>query len=109
METSPPAVAETLGVNADDASPIDALVDRLRARRALLLLDNCEHVLTSARELGQVLLADCPGTGLLATSRERLGLPGEHTVSVPPLPLKEDCVDLFVDRAQRRDRHRAAR
>ena len=49
------------------------------------------------------MLADCPADGLLATSRERLGVAGEHTFVVSPLPLTEDCVDLFVDRAQQRD------
>ncbi len=97
------AVAETLGIAAGDDSPLDGVVDFLRGRGALLLLDNCEHVLVSRRELARAVLADCPATGLLATSRERLGVAGEHTLAVTPLPLTEDCVDLFVDRAHRRD------
>ena len=48
------------------------------------------------------VLRHCARTGVLATSRERLGVPGEHAAIVPPLPLAEEAVDLFVDRARRR-------
>lgn len=96
-------VADTLGVVPGDGSPVDAVVDYLRGRRSLVYLDNCEHVVTSARELARAVLAGCPETALLATSRERLGVGGEHTFAVAPLPLNQDCVDLFVDRARRRD------
>jgi len=97
------AVANALGVDPGDASPLEAVLDHLRGRNALLLLDNCEHVLASARELARAALADCPAAGLLATSRERLAVAGELTFVVAPLPLPDECVDLFVDRAQRRD------
>jgi predicted ATPase/class 3 adenylate cyclase len=97
------AAADALGVVPGDASPLDAVVDHLRGQNALVLLDNCEHVLGSARELARALLAGCPATGLLATSRERLGVAGEHTFGVAPLPLTDECVDLFFERAQQRD------
>jgi len=98
------AVAETLGVVVSaDAGPADSVVEHLRSRRALLILDNCEHVLAGARDVARRVLADCPGTALLATSRERLGIGGEHTVVVRPLPLADECIDLFLDRAKGRD------
>jgi predicted ATPase len=98
------AVAETLGVVVSaDAGPADSVVEHLRSRRALLILDNCEHVLPGARDVTRRVLADCPGTAFLATSRERLGIGGEHSVVVEPLPLTDECIDLFVDRATGRD------
>ncbi len=70
----------------------DRLVDALRARRMLLVLDNCEHVVEQAAELAGRLLRGCPGLRVLATSREPLGLPEEVVWPVPPL----DVPDLAV-------------
>ena len=94
-----PAVADVLGVAPGDEDPVDAVVEHLRARRALLVLDNCEHVLTSARELTRAVLAACDEVGVLATTRERLAVGGEYAVVVSSLPLEEASVDLFLDRA----------
>jgi predicted ATPase len=63
------------------------LLDTLGDRRALLVLDNCEHVIDSAADLSAALLAACPNLTILATSREPLGVPGEARLSVGPLPV----------------------
>jgi predicted ATPase len=97
------AVAAALGVDSGDDEPLEAVVEHLRSRRALVILDNCEHVLDGARNVTRRVLSECPSAGLLATSRERLGVPGEHAYVLSPLPVSKDCVDLFLDRARARD------
>ncbi len=90
----------------------DRLVDALRARRMLLVLDNCEHVIDQAAALAGRLLRGCPGLRILATSREPLGLPGEVVWAVLPLDVpdlaasgdaaqlaRSPAVQLFVARA----------
>jgi predicted ATPase/class 3 adenylate cyclase len=77
---------------------VDVIVDWCRERRVLLILDNCEHLVTSVADVAQELAERCPTVTVLATSREPLGVPGERVVRVPSLdPM--DCVELFVDRA----------
>jgi predicted ATPase/DNA-binding CsgD family transcriptional regulator len=95
-----PAVAATLGVSQRPHQPLlDAIIQRLGDRPALLVLDSCEHLLDAVADLVARIVAACPAVVVLATSRERLGLPGEHTVPVDPLPLPDDAVTLFQDRA----------
>ncbi len=65
----------------------ETLVEYLRARRALLVLDNCEHLRGTVASLAQRLLSWCPDVTILATSREVLGLPGEQVWRVEPLGL----------------------
>lgn len=94
------AAAAALGVvPRAQESPADAVVARLRQGRSLLVLDNCEHVVADAAAFTERILAACPATTVLATSRERLGVPGERIVPVAPLPLESDAVALFRDRA----------
>ncbi|MFD2357583.1 ATP-binding protein [Nonomuraea ferruginea] len=94
------AVAAALGVAERPGQPLeDAIADRLGRGRALLVLDNCEHLLDPVAALVDRLLAVCPATRALVTSRERLGVPGERVVSVEPLPPGSDAVELFLDRA----------
>ncbi|MBO3747584.1 winged helix-turn-helix domain-containing protein [Streptosporangiaceae bacterium NEAU-GS5] len=71
----------------------DRLVDVLRARRLLLVLDNCEHVVEQAAELAGRLLRGCPDVRVLATSREPLGLPGEAVWPVPPLEVPDPAAE----------------
>jgi predicted ATPase/DNA-binding SARP family transcriptional activator len=94
------AVAETLGISDRDASqPQDAVAAWLGQRDALLLLDNCEHVIDTCAALVERLLGSAaPGARILATSREALGVPGEVQLPVPPLD-EDDAVELFADRA----------
>jgi predicted ATPase/DNA-binding SARP family transcriptional activator len=90
--------------------PLDRLSEVLAARTAVLVLDNCEHVLDAVAALSGRLLADAPGMRIMATSREPLGLTGETLCPVPSLPLPSADADaseaaaspavrLFVDRA----------
>ncbi|GAA3447373.1 ATP-binding protein [Planomonospora venezuelensis] len=94
------AVAAALGVTERAQQPLaEAVVERLGRGRSLLVLDNCEHLIDAVAELAERVLSDCPETTILATSRERLGLPGERTVPVAPLPLDSDAERLFRERA----------
>lgn len=89
----------------------EMLVSYLRNRRALLLLDNCEHLIDACAHLADGLLHACPQVTILASSREALGIAGETVQRVPPLSLpdpgdsaldaiaRSEAVQLFVDRA----------
>ena len=68
-------------------------------RELLVVLDNCEHVITAAAEVAEDLLRRCPGLRLLATSREGLRVGGETIWPVPPLAA-DDAVELFLARAR---------
>ena len=92
----PHAVLDALGLRersiarrgADGAAdPLDRLCAALAERDALLILDNCEHVIEPAAILAARLLADCPGVRVLATSREPLRIGGESLYVVAPLPV----------------------
>ncbi|WP_307800511.1 BTAD domain-containing putative transcriptional regulator [Actinomadura nitritigenes] len=101
----------------DPGGPSDAagrVGEALRGRRALLVLDNCEHVVEQVAELAGRLLAAAPGLRVLATSREPLGLPDERLLVVPPLDLpghatapdalpESGAVRLFAARASAAD------
>ncbi|MET9343144.1 BTAD domain-containing putative transcriptional regulator [Nonomuraea sp. NPDC003804] len=81
-------VAQALGVRDQSARrPADVLAGFLRGKRLLLVLDNCEHVVTAVAALVDLLLKACPGLRVLTTSRHRLGLAGEHVLLVPSLSL----------------------
>ena len=67
---------------------LGALVDYLSARRRLLVIDNCEHVLDEVRALADELLRWCPQLALLLTSREPVGIAGESVFRLEPLPLR---------------------
>ncbi|GAB7183506.1 BTAD domain-containing putative transcriptional regulator [Kitasatospora sp. Ki12] len=89
-------VAEVIEKRAED--PVRRLVERCGHRRMLLVLDNCEHLIQAAADLVDVLLAECPGLTVLATSREPLGVPGETVLPVEPLP-DPVALRLFAERA----------
>ncbi|MDF5759206.1 LuxR C-terminal-related transcriptional regulator [Spongiactinospora sp. TRM90649] len=94
------AVAAALGVAEGPQQPLrEAVTERIGGERSLLVLDNCEHLLDEVAGLADRLLAACPGCRILATSRERIGLPGERIVQVEPLPTASDAPALFADRA----------
>ncbi|MER5885023.1 BTAD domain-containing putative transcriptional regulator [Streptomyces sp. NPDC001941] len=67
-------------------APLEQLVEHCAPRRLLLVLDNCEHLLDAAATLAETVLTRCPGVTVLATSREPLGVPGEFTRTLEPLP-----------------------
>ncbi|QKG24373.1 ATP-binding protein [Actinomadura verrucosospora] len=99
------AVATALGVQVDAGrDPLDAVAETLRGRPALLVLDNCEHLLAEAAALARALLRAAPALRVLATAREPLAIAGERLLAVGPLPLPDGddrsaAVDLFTDRA----------
>jgi predicted ATPase/DNA-binding CsgD family transcriptional regulator len=100
------AAAAVLGVVERPQDTLELVVhERLRACPTLLVLDNCEHVLGPASAFVRSVLAACPETVILATSRERLGVTGERVLPLPPLvvtTLSDDHPEasvLFTDRA----------
>ena len=109
----PRAIASAVGVHEQIGRPLaDTLVESLREKSLLLILDNCEHLLNASAETTAMLLRTCPDLHILATSQERLGVPGERvyqvsSLSIPDprqLPAHErlaqyEGIRLFVDRA----------
>ncbi|MFI6924174.1 ATP-binding protein [Nonomuraea spiralis] len=105
-------VTKVLGVHEEGVRPLlDTLVDFLRGKKLLLVLDNCEHLVEACAELAERLLTSCPDLRLLVTSREPLKIPGELVWRVPPLALpgpaeaaeeveRVESVQLFLDRAR---------
>lgn len=105
-----PALAAALGVREEAGTPlIDRLCAHLAHRHALIVFDNCEHLIDAAAAVIDGLIASCGPLKMLATSREGLGVAGEQivpvrTLSLPPAPdlaAVHDCeaVQLFIDRA----------
>ncbi len=107
----PRHMAAALGIQEEpNQGGVEALISFLEARTGLLIMDNCEHVVDAAAELIEDLLQAAPNLRVLATSRERLRVPGEAIYVVPPLNLPPgdagfdevadyDAVQLFCDRA----------
>ena len=97
------------GGRGTEADALERLVAALAARRALLVLDNCEHLVGAAATVADRVLAGCPGMRILATSREPLNISGETLWPVGPLELPPDrmaegrsyaSVALFEQRAR---------
>jgi len=98
----PVAVARALGLPDQQGVATMAIVTSfIGPRLALLVLDNCEHLLDACAALAEDLLRACPGLTILATSREPLGAAGEAVWRVPSLALAGEAVELFADRAAR--------
>ncbi len=95
----PDAVAQALGISKQTSDRLTAVRDHLSARAALLVLDNCEHVLNSASDLARDLLSACRDLQVLATSLAPLGILGEGVWQLDPLP-EAEAVRLFVERAK---------
>lgn len=101
-----------LGLHDDAGDPLAELVERLRDKQLLLLLDNCEHLVESCAYFVTVLLSACPELRILTTSREPLNVSGETLFTVPPLAVpapeqvgagvgtEADAVVLFGERAR---------
>ncbi|WP_244204381.1 ATP-binding protein, partial [Streptomyces africanus] len=91
----PLAAADALGLHDHSAQPpLDALVEQVRDRRLLLVVDNCEHLTGACAQLAAALLRGTEGVRVLATSRHRLGLTEEHLLEVRPLPVPDPDGDL---------------
>jgi predicted ATPase/DNA-binding SARP family transcriptional activator len=75
------------------------VIDAIRDRALLLILDNCEHLVHGSAVVAEEILRACANTSIVATTREALGVRGEQTWLVPPLST-EDAVQLFAERAR---------
>ena len=95
------AVAEVLGLRdaGAAASLLDAAANLLKHKRAMLVFDNCEHVVAAAAKAAERLLSSCPQLRIVATSREPLGVGGEHVFRMPTLT-ESFAVELFASRAR---------
>ena len=112
----PAALASATGVLEQPGRPLPkVLVEALGEQDLLVVMDNCEHVIGAAAELAEALHRSCPQVRVLATSREPLGIGGEHVYRLAPLSLPaadaasledldgSDAVQLFVERARSYD------
>lgn len=75
---------------------LSKLNEHLQPKHALLIFDNCEHLLDSSAELINTMLGQCPNIKILATSRERLDISGEAVYIMPSLPIPEAGLDLSL-------------
>lgn len=99
-------VIDSLGVPVGDGEDlIGAMVRHLASRTAVVVLDNCEHVLAGAAQVAEAVIAGAPGTRLVATSRERLDVAGEQVWPLGGLSASGGGVELFVARARAVDPH----
>jgi predicted ATPase/class 3 adenylate cyclase len=104
--------AKVLGVREEPDRPmLQTLCAHLKNQRALLILDNCEHLIQASAQMAGAILKTAPHVRILASSREPLRTPGEQCYPVLPLPLpargdgiealsRSTAVRLFVERAQ---------
>ena len=105
-----PTIASALGMRPSASrSARDVLLDSLRHRTTLIVLDNCEHLIDACASMAEALLRCAPGLRIVASSRESLGLPGEVVYRVPslsvpgelqqPEDVRSDAIRLFAERA----------
>ncbi|HEY5093907.1 MAG TPA: tetratricopeptide repeat protein [Candidatus Eremiobacteraceae bacterium] len=104
------AISTALQLPSTAGSALSAVVAYLKARRLLMILDNCEHVIAGARDATARIVQSCPYVRILSTSREPLDVPGERAYRLPSLAVPPDssgsaqvalsygAVALFVDR-----------
>lgn len=98
----PVAVARSLDLTDQPGRSImDTVARFLRDRTALLVLDNCEHLLDASGALADEILRASANLTVLATSREPIGIAGELIWRVPSLSLDGEAAELFIDRARR--------
>jgi predicted ATPase/DNA-binding winged helix-turn-helix (wHTH) protein len=90
----PSAIASTLGLLVQSNDPVPGLIAYLRDKRALLILDSCEHVIEPAASLAERIFREAPETHILATSREALRVDGEHVRPLMPLESPPDVPKL---------------
>jgi predicted ATPase/class 3 adenylate cyclase/DNA-binding CsgD family transcriptional regulator len=98
----PVTVGRALGLpDQPGRSTMATLLQFVRDRQLLVLLDNCEHLLDACADLVVALLGAAPALTVLATSREPVGVAGEVSWRVPSLSLADEAIELFTDRARR--------
>ena len=94
----PQAVAQALNLREEPGKSLtQSLIDTLKSQRALLVLDNCEHLLAACAQLVDTLLRACPQVKVLASSREGLNVAGELTYRVPSLSLTQAGEPISVE------------
>src|SRR5690348_3444433 len=109
----PQTIMSVFGLREQPTAPrMDLLTAFLRAKQVLVILDNCEHLITACARVSADLLQVCPQLKIIASSREALGITGETVYRVPSLTLPDptkvtrealakcEAVQLFVDRAR---------
>ncbi|RZN35204.1 transcriptional regulator [Bradyrhizobium sp. Leo121] len=112
-ELVPSAVAGVLGIKLEGEDICaEAIARAIGARELLVVFDNCEHVIGAVARLTETIVSRCPGTTIIATSREALRINGEHVYRVPPLEVPPEpllapdaifehtAVELFMTRAK---------
>src|SRR5437763_2927030 len=106
-------IADVLGISLSaTTSALDTLTSGLKTKRLLLIIDNCEHVISEAARIAEALMRSCPHLPILASSRERMAIAGESVIRVPSLAAPQPgeaataerardyaAVRLFVERA----------
>ena len=118
-EYIPSTVAQALGITLPiEGDPIETLVRALKAKHALLVFDNCEHMVEPAARVISTILSGCPKVKILASSRQGLGVRGEETYRMPSLDVPREgdagvdvtqairsaAIALFVERARSADK-----
>jgi predicted ATPase/DNA-binding CsgD family transcriptional regulator len=94
------AVAAALGLPERGAfAQRAAVLEHLRDRRLLLILDTCEHLVDACASFAEAVLRAAPEVTVLATSRQPFDAPGEQAFPVAPMPAETDAVELFAQRA----------
>ena len=87
-EAVPRRVAEALGIQEQKSRPVlDTVISRVSDQKTLLILDNCEHLLTACAEVVRRLLEECPFVRVIVTSREALAITGEVIFATAPLQI----------------------
>ncbi len=103
-----PAIVQVTGATDQLLTPSDAVLEWLRPRELLLVLDNCEQVIDGVAAMCSEILHGAPGVTLLATSRVPIRIRGERQMALEPLPVSENSPDhsaarLFTERAREVD------
>jgi predicted ATPase/class 3 adenylate cyclase len=108
------AIARTIGIAEDpDVPTVKTICETIGVQATTILLDNCEHVVVGSAAVVEIMLQRCPHLRILITSREPLGLPGEHQIRLSPLKVRKpvssntnssdqlsDALVLFYERAK---------
>ena len=108
----PSSPTSSASASRDPAAAIETVASALKSMHLLLIIDNCEHVIAEVARVAEALIRKCPRLSILASSRERLAIPGESVIRVPSLAVPEPgaeaggpaardyaAVRLFVERA----------
>jgi predicted ATPase/class 3 adenylate cyclase len=97
----PSVVAQALEVKQSGDSVESSVLQALKRKQLLLILDNCEHLLDSTAPFADAILKNCPQVQVLATSRQPLGIAGEHVHRLPSLEVPDASAKIGVDDIQR--------